>query len=40
MTLVWHQVFYGKVKFAFWSFKWEEFMDFVEDFGAEVNKYS
>ena len=28
--------FYGKVKFAFWAFIWEEFMDFIEDFGAKV----
>ena len=28
-------IFYGKVRFAFWAF-----MDFVEDFGAKVNKYS
>ena len=33
-------IFYGKVRFAFWAFIWEEFMDFVEDFGAKVNKYS
>ena len=24
--------FYGKVKFAFWDFIWEEILDFVEDF--------
>ena len=28
--------FYGKVKFAFWAFIWEEFMDFV-DFGTKSN---
>ena len=33
-------VFYGKAKFAFWAFMWEEFMDFIEEFGAKVNKYS
>ena len=27
--------FYGKVKYA-----WVEFMGFVEDFSAKVNKYS
>ena len=33
--------FYGKVKFAFWDFIWEEILDFVEDFlGPKVNKYS
>ena len=29
-----------KVKFAFWAFISEEFMDFAEVFGAKVNKYS
>ena len=24
--------FYGKVKFVFWNFIWEEILDFVEDF--------
>ena len=33
-------IFYGKVKFAFLAFMWAEFMDFVEAFGAKVNKYS
>ena len=33
-------IFYGKVKFGFWAFIWEEFMDFAEDFGAKANKYS
>ena len=34
------EFFYGKVKFAFWTFIWEEFMDFAEGFDAKVNKYS
>ena len=25
---------------AFWTFIWEDFLDFVEDFSAKVNKYS
>ena len=33
-------IFYGNVKFAFQAFMWEEFMELVEDLGAEVNKYS
>ena len=33
-------VFYGKVNFAFWSFIWEESIDFIVDFGAKVSKYS
>ena len=41
MTLVDLEFFYGKVKFAFWDFIWEEILDFVEDFlGPKVNKYS
>ena len=32
--------FYGNVKFAFQAFILEEFMELVEDLGAEVNKYS
>ena len=32
--------FYGKVKFAFRAFIWEEFMEIVEDFCAKINKYS
>ena len=30
----------GNVKFAFRAFIREEFMELVEDLGAEVNKYS
>ena len=33
------EFFFGKVKFAFWAFIWEDFMDFI-DFGAQLNKYS
>ena len=25
---------------AFWTFIWEDFLGFVEDFSAKVNKYS
>ena len=32
--------FYGKAKFAFWSFIWVEFIDPIEDFGANVNGHS
>ena len=32
-------IFDGKVKFAFRAFIREEFMELVEDLGAEVNKY-
>ena len=32
--------FNSKVKLAFLAFIFEEFMDFVEDFDAKVNKYS
>ena len=32
--------FYGKIKFAFAGFTWEEIMEFVEDLGAKVNKCS
>ena len=31
---------YGKVEYAILAFIWEEFMDFVEAFGAKVNTYS
>ena len=31
--------FYGKVEFAILAFIWEEYMEFVEAFGAKVNKY-
>ena len=31
-------IFDGKVKFAFQTFIWEEFMELVEDLGAEVIK--
>ena len=31
---------YGKIKFAFRGFTQEEFMEFLEDFGAKVNKCS
>ena len=34
MTLSWPGVFYGKVKFAYFAFIWEDFMDFVEDLDA------
>ena len=30
--------FNGKIKFAFRGFTWEEFIEFVEDLGAKVNK--
>ena len=40
MTLGDLEFFYGKVKLAFWAVVWEEFMDFVEGFGAKVNKNS
>ena len=30
----------GKVKFAFFTFILSEFMELVEDFSANVNKYS
>ena len=30
--------FYGKIKFAFCAFIWEEFMDLAKDFGVKVNK--
>ena len=33
-------IFDGKIKFALWAFIREEFMELVEDLGAEVNKYS
>ena len=31
---------YGKVRFAFLAFIWEDFMELVEDFEAKVNKYN
>ena len=40
MTLDDLDIFYGKVKFAFQAFIREEFIELVEDLGAEVNKYS
>ena len=40
MTLVDLDIFDGKVNFAFQAFIREEFMELVEDLGAEVNKYS
>ena len=40
MTLVELDIFDGKVKFAFQAFIREEFMELVEDLGAEANKYS
>ena len=32
--------FLDNVNFAFWAFIWEQFVNFVEDFGAQVSKYS
>ena len=32
--------FYGKIKFALRGFTWEEFIEFVKDLGAKVNKCS
>ena len=40
MTLGGPWLFYGKVKFTFRAFIWEEFMDYVEYFCAKVNKYN
>ena len=31
---------YGGVKFTFWAFIWEEFMELAEDLAAKVNKCS
>ena len=33
------ELFYGKVKVAFWAFIWEEFFNFVEDMGVQADKY-
>ena len=32
-------IFYGKNKYAFPAFKWEEFIELVENLDAKVNKY-
>ena len=40
MTLELPLHFYGKIKFAFWIFIWEESTELVEDLGAKSNHCS